>query len=74
VPDDVIQYRSLDGDNRETRGGHWCVTNWKQQDQVPGLEYPPHPNHPGLHLSPVFHSLRDPAAGTLLKVRFKVTD
>jgi hypothetical protein len=51
VPNDVIQYRSLYGDNRETRGG-WCgVTNWKQQDQVPGLEYPPHPHHPGLHLS-----------------------
>jgi hypothetical protein len=52
VPNNVIQYRSLDGDTGETRGGHWCgVTNWKQQDQVPGLEYPSHPNHPGLHLS-----------------------
>jgi hypothetical protein len=52
LPNDVIQYRSLDGDTGETHGGHWCgVTNWKQQDQVPGFEYPPHPNHPGLHLS-----------------------
>jgi hypothetical protein len=37
VPNDAIQYRSLDGDTGETRGGHWCgVTNRKQQDQVPG--------------------------------------
>jgi hypothetical protein len=46
VPNNIIQYRSLDGDTGETRGGHWCgVTNWN------GFEYPPHPNHPGLHLS-----------------------
>jgi hypothetical protein len=46
VPNDVIQYRSLDGDTGETRGGHWCgVTNWN------GFEYPPHPHHPGLHPS-----------------------
>ena len=52
VPNDVVQYRRLDGDTGETGGGHWCgVTNWKQQDQVPGFEYPAHPNHPGLHLS-----------------------
>jgi hypothetical protein len=55
VPNDVIQYRSLDGDSGETRGGHWCgVTNWKRQDQVPGFEYPPPSNHPGLHLSRFF--------------------
>jgi hypothetical protein len=24
VPDSVIQYRSLEGDTGETRGGHWC--------------------------------------------------
>ena len=47
VPNKVIQYRSLDGDTGET---HWCgVTNWKQQDQVPGFEYPV--PHPGFHLS-----------------------
>jgi hypothetical protein len=52
VPNDVIQYRSLDGDTGETRGGHWCgVTYWKQQDQVSGFEYPPTLNHPGLHPS-----------------------
>ncbi len=52
VPDSVVQYRRLDGDTGETGGGHWCgVTNWKQQDQIPGLEYPPHSHHPGLHLS-----------------------
>jgi membrane fusion protein, type I secretion system len=52
VPSDVIQYRSLDGDTDETHGGHWCgVTHWKQQDQVPGFEYPPTLNHPGLHPS-----------------------
>jgi hypothetical protein len=52
VPNDVIQYRSLDGDTGETRGGHWCgVTYWKQQDQVPGFEYSPALNHPGLHPS-----------------------
>jgi hypothetical protein len=52
VPDSVVQYRSLDGDTGETGGGHWCgVTNWKQQDQVPAFEYPPHSHHPGLHLS-----------------------
>jgi hypothetical protein len=52
VPNDVIQYRSLDGDTGETGGGHWCgVTNWNQQDQAPGFEYPPHPNHPALHPS-----------------------
>jgi hypothetical protein len=69
VPNKLIQYRSLDGDNGETRGGHWCgVTNWHQ---APGFEYPPHPNHPGLHLSPVFHPLRDPAAGALLKARIR---
>jgi hypothetical protein len=47
VPNNVIQYRSLDGDTGETRGGHWCgVTNWKER-----FDNPPHPNHPGLHLS-----------------------
>jgi hypothetical protein len=52
VPNDVIQYRSLDGDTGETRGGHWCgVTYWKQQDQVPGFEYSPTLDHPGLHPS-----------------------
>jgi hypothetical protein len=52
VPDSVVQYRRLDGDTGETGGGHWCgVANWKQQDQFPGLEYPPPPHHPGLHLS-----------------------
>ncbi|OLB71933.1 MAG: hypothetical protein AUI16_22045 [Alphaproteobacteria bacterium 13_2_20CM_2_64_7] len=52
VPDSVVQYRRLDGDTGETGGGHWCgVTNWKQQDQVRAFEYPPHPHHPGLHLS-----------------------
>src|SRR5262249_62187291 len=50
VPNDVIQYRSLDGDTGETRGGHWCgVTYWKQQGQAPGFEYPPTLNHQGLH-------------------------
>ena len=24
VPDDAIQYRALEGDTGETRGGHWC--------------------------------------------------
>jgi hypothetical protein len=49
VPNNVIQYRSLDGDTGETGGGHWCgVTNW---NQVPGFEYPPILNDPGLHLS-----------------------
>jgi len=49
VPNDVIQYRTLDGDTGETHGGHWCgVTNW---NQVPGFECPPILNHPGLHLS-----------------------
>jgi hypothetical protein len=52
VPNNVIQYRSLDGDTGETRGGHWCgVTYWKQQDQVSGFEYPPTLNHPELHPS-----------------------
>ena len=52
VPNNVIQYRSLDGDTGETRGGHWCgVTYWKQQNQVAGVEYPPTLNHPGLHPS-----------------------
>ena len=47
VPNDVIQYRSLDGDTGETRGGHWCgVTYWTE---VPGFEYPV--PHPGFHLS-----------------------
>jgi hypothetical protein len=47
VPNNIIQYRSLDGDTGKTRGGHWCgVTNWKER-----FDYPPHPNHPGLHLS-----------------------
>jgi hypothetical protein len=47
VPNNVIQYRSLDGDTGETHGGHWCgVTNWKER-----FDYPPHPEHPGLHLS-----------------------
>src|SRR5262245_44377788 len=47
VPNKVIQYRSLDGDTGETRGGHWCgVTNLHQ---VPGFEYPV--PHPGFHLS-----------------------
>ena len=46
VPNKVIQYRVLDGDTGETRGGHWCgVTNWNQQ------EFPSHPNHPPLHQS-----------------------
>jgi len=55
VPNEVIQYRSLDGDTGETHGGHWCgVTNWKEQDQVPGFEYALPPNHPGLHLSRFF--------------------
>ena len=52
VPNDVIRYRTLDGDTGETHGGHWCgVTYWKQQDQVPGVEYPPTLNDPGLHPS-----------------------
>jgi hypothetical protein len=47
VPNNVIQYHSLDGDTGETHGGHWCgVTNWKER-----FDYPPHPEHPGLHLS-----------------------
>jgi hypothetical protein len=47
VPNDVIQYRSLDGDTGETHGGHWCgVTNWKER-----FDYLPHPNHSGLHPS-----------------------
>jgi len=55
VPNEVIQYRSLDGDTGETHGGHWCgVTNWKEQDQVPGFEYARPLNHPGLHLSRFF--------------------
>ena len=24
VPDEIIQYRSLEGDTDETAGGHWC--------------------------------------------------
>jgi hypothetical protein len=24
VPDEAIQYRALEGDTGETRGGHWC--------------------------------------------------
>jgi hypothetical protein len=24
VPEDTIQYRTLEGDPGETRGGHWC--------------------------------------------------
>jgi hypothetical protein len=53
VPNKVIQYRSLDGDTGETRGGHWCgVTN----RNGPGFEYPSHPHHPGLHLSRRFHT------------------
>ena len=52
VPNNLIQYRSLEGDTGETRGGHWCgVTYWKQQDQVSGFEYPPTLNHPELHPS-----------------------
>ena len=49
VPNKVIQYRSLDGDTGETRGGHWCgVTNWKERfDHLP-------PNHPGFDLSRFF--------------------
>ena len=46
VPNHAIQYRSLEGDSGETRGGHWCgVTN-------PGFEL--HPDHPALHLSRFF--------------------
>ena len=74
VPNDVIQYRTLDGDTGETHGGHWCgVTYWKQQDQVPGFEYPPTLNDPGLHPSGFSTRCAIPAAGTLLKVRRKMT-
>src|SRR5262249_8870558 len=46
VPNKAIQYRSLDGDTGETRGGHWRgVTNL---NQVPGGEDPV--PHPGFHL------------------------
>ena len=24
IPEDVIEYRALEGDTGETRGGHWC--------------------------------------------------
>ena len=39
VPNNLIQYRSLEGDTGETRGGHWCgVTNWKERfDRPPPL-------------------------------------
>ena len=46
VPNNVIQYRTLDGDTGETRGGHWCgVTNF--------LGYDLQPDHPA-----VLHSSR----------------
>jgi hypothetical protein len=46
VPNNLIQYRSLEGDTGETRGGHWCgVANWK------GFGHLTDPNHPALHLS-----------------------
>src|SRR5215813_13559194 len=49
VPNKVIQYRSLDGDTGETRGGHWCVVT--NLHQVPWFEYPvPHSIYPGFLL------------------------
>jgi hypothetical protein len=43
VPNNIIQYRTLDGDTGETRGGHWCgATNFYEL------------HHPASHLSRFF--------------------
>src|SRR5262249_7715973 len=45
MPNNVIQYRRLDGDSGETNGGHWCGV----------LGYELHPDHPSVpHLSPFY--------------------
>ena len=47
VPNEIIQYRSLDGDTGETRGGHWCgVTNFRGYELLP--------DRPAIHLSRFF--------------------
>src|SRR5215831_7760698 len=73
VPNKVIQYRSLDGDTGETRGGHWCGV-YELETAGSGSGVRVSGTSSGLPFIPVFYSLRDLAAETLLKVRFKVTD
>jgi hypothetical protein len=41
LPNEIIQYRTLDGDTGETRGGHWCGITY------PGFEVP-HPDFPAM--------------------------
>src|SRR5262249_2614817 len=73
VPNKVIQYRSLDGDTGETRGGHWCGV-YELETAGSGSGGRVSGTSSGLPFIPVFYSLCGPAAGTLLKVRFKVTE
>ena len=49
VPNEIIQYRRLDGDTGETNGGHWCgVTNFRG--------YQLHPDHPPVPYSSRFYT------------------
>jgi len=49
VPNDIIQYRRLNGDTGETNGGHWCgVTNF--------LGYDLRPDHPAVTHSSRFYT------------------
>src|SRR5262249_28735 len=73
VPNKVVQYRSLDGDTGATPPRHCCGV-YELEPAGSGSGVRVSGTSSGLPFIPVFYSLCGPAAGTLLKVRFKVTD
>jgi len=49
VPNEIIQYRRLDGDTGETEGGHWCGVTSLQSYEL-------HPDHPAIPQSSRFYT------------------
>src|SRR5262249_10275825 len=66
VPNDVIQYRNLDGDTGETP--RRTLVRRHELESGSGVRVSANSESSGIASIAVFHSLRDPAAGTLLKV------
>jgi len=49
VPNEIIQYRHLDGDTGKTNGGHWCGVTSLQSYEL-------HPDHPAIPQSSRFYT------------------